>query len=38
MVGLIGYRPEITYTQVREIDLLGGYIIVGVNDDITLGE
>jgi len=38
IVAILGITDTPTYLEVREIDLLGGYIIVGKNDDITLGD
>lgn len=38
VVNIIGMTDNIVSLEVRELDLLNGHIIVGKNDDITLGD
>lgn len=38
VINIIGMTNDVTLLEVRELDLLSGHIIVGKNDDITLGD
>lgn len=37
-VGVMGLTDKVVYLEVRELDLLNGAVIIGKNNDITLGD
>lgn len=37
-IGILGLTDTVVYLEVRELDLLNGTVIIGKNDDITLGD
>lgn len=37
-IGVMGLTDKVVYLEVRELDLLNGTVIIGKNDDITLGD
>lgn len=37
-IGVMGLTDKVVYLEVRELDLLNGSVIIGKNDDITLGD
>lgn len=37
-IGVMGLTDKVMYLEVRELDLLNGAVIIGKNDDITLGD
>jgi len=37
-VGVMGLSDKVVYLEVRELDLLNGAVIIGKNNDITLGD
>ena len=37
-VGVMGLTDRVVYLEVRELDLLNGAVIIGKNNDITLGD
>ena len=37
-IGVMGLTDKVVYLEVRELDLLNGAVIIGKNDDITLGD